>query len=500
MSSGLGGLLRVAYPGVAVAFVAAAGGAMLFPEAAEAHGLIGRGDLPLPEWLLAWGASLLLIGSFAGLVVLWPEPRLEGDTWRVAGGGRDGGFSLSRLLFNPVTEVALGVLSVGLLALVVYTGLEGTEAPDRNFSVTFVFVTFWLVLVVLSVLFGNVFRALSPWRAIGRAASAGFALVAGQRAPTPLRYPDRLGRWPAVLGLGGFLWFELVWGQSGFAAAGVTPYDVAIATLFYSAITFAGMALFGVERWNERGETFSVYFGMFASLSPPETRDGRIGLRRVFEGAKSWAGAIPGSLALVLVAIGGTTFDGAQEGALSDAIASTFETFDDAGLSPVNALRLTNTLYFAGSLLAVAAIFWAGIYGMRTVSTRYSARDLGRRFAHAFIPIALAYLVAHYFSLVIFQEQAQFTYLLSDPLGDGSNIFGTSTTAIDYTAVSATTIQWVQFASIVIGHAIALVLGHDRALALFGNTRDASWSQVWMLVVMLMFSLLGLYLLSQANA
>ena len=494
MSSGVVRVLRVGYPAAVAAFVAVALAGVLAPDAAEAHGLIGRGDLPLPDWLLAWGATLLLVGSFAGLVLLWRKPLFESDTWKPVAAG------LSRALLNPVTQTIVGLFSVGLLVLVVYSGLSGTLAPDRNFSVTFVFVTFWLGLVVLSVLFGNVFRSLSPWRAIGRGVSRLFELVAGQRAPAPLSYPQRLGRWPAVIGLLAFLWFELVWGQSGFAAAGVSPHDVAVAAIIYSAITFVGMALYGVDQWSDRGETFSVYFGMFASLSPFAVRDGRIGRRRVFEGAASWAAETPGSLALVLVAIGGTTFDGAQEGALKDAITSTFETLSDSGLSAVQALRLTNTIYLGISLLAIAGIFWAGIYGMRMVSTRYSARQLGSSFAHAFIPIALAYLVAHYFSLVVFQEQAQFTYLLSDPLGDGSNIFGTADSAIDYTAVGSVAVQWVQFGAIVAGHALALALGHDRALAIFGNTRDASWSQVWMLVVMLSFSLLGLYLLSQANA
>jgi hypothetical protein len=489
----LGRLFRVGFPVAVAAFLAVLATGAAFPGYAEAHGLIGRGDLPLPDWLLAWGATLLLIGSFAGLVLLWQQPKLEGDTWRAIAP------RFSALLLHPLTQTLFGLLSVGLLVLVVYSGLNGTEAPDRNFSVTFVFVTFWLGLVLLSVLFGSVFDALSPWRAIGRGVSALFSLVAGQRAPAPLSYPKRLGRWPAAVGLVGFLWFELVWGQSGFAAAGVSPHDVAVAAIVYSVVTFVGMALYGVDRWHERAETFSVYFGMFATISPLEVRDGRLGRRRVFERTTGWA-MIPGSLAVVLIAIGGTSFDGAQEGALNDAITSTFQTFTDGGMSPVTALRLTNSLYFAGSLLVVAGIFWAGIEGMRIVGTRRSSRELGRLFAHAFIPIALAYLVAHYFSLVAFQEQAQFTYLLSDPLGDGSNIFGTANSAIDYTLIGATTIQWVQFASIVLGHATALALGHDRALATFGGTREAWWSQLWMLAVMLIFSTLGLYLLSQANA
>ncbi len=493
MSAGLGRILRVGFPAACSAFLAVLAAGAVAPSYAEAHGLVGRGDLPLPDWLLAWGAALLLIGSFAALVLLWQEPKLEGDTWRPLGD------RTSAIVTSPITQFLAGLFAVALLVVTIYSGLSGTEAPDRNFSITFVFVTFWLGLVVLSIVFGDVFRALNPWRAIARAASAGFALIAGQRAPAPLTYPERLGRWPAAIGLLGFLWFELVWGQSGFAAAGVSPNDVAIAALVYSAITFIGMALFGIEQWTRRGETFSAYFGMFASMSILEIRDGRLGRRRVLEGTTRWAVA-PGSLAIVLIAIGGTSFDGAQEGALSEAIASLFETLTDAGLAPVEALRLTNTLFFAAAQLVVAGIFWAGIKGMRIVGTSKSARELGRLFAHAFIPIALAYLVAHYFSLLVFQEQAQFTYLLSDPLGDGSDIFGTAQGAIDYTVIGSTAVQWVQFGSIVVGHAIALALGHDRALATFGSSRDASWSQSWMLVVMLLFSTLGLYLLTQANA
>ena len=100
----------------------------------------------------------------------------------------------------------------------------------------------------------------------------------------------------------------------------------------------------------------------------------------------------------------------------------------------------------------------------------------------------------------VYNEQAQFTYLLSDPLGEGKNFFGTAGTAIDYTVIGGVTIQWVQFAAVVIGHATALALGHDRALAVFGTSRDASWSQIWTLVMMLMFSMLALWLLAGANA
>jgi hypothetical protein len=459
------------------------------------HALVGRQDLPIPEWLFAWGASLVLIVSFVGLSLAWHRARFEADGWRPLGA------ALSRLLVNPVTETLAGVIGVFLLGVVVWSGLQGTEAPDRNFSVTFVFVTAWLGLVVASVLIGDVFRAFNPWRAVARATGGVFKLVAGQSPPPPLRYPEQLGRWPAVAGILAFVWFELVYGQQGFQAVGLTPHSVAVATLAYSAYTFVAMVLFGSERWLDRGEAFSVYFGMFSRLAPLEVREGRLGLRKWLAGTTSWA-AVRGSVALVLLTIGATTFDGASEGALADPISSVFEWFGDLGFGPVAALRTANTLFLALTLAFVTGLFWAGIYGMHTVRASISTRRLGSLFAHAFIPIALAYLAAHYFSLVLFQEQAQFTYLLSDPLGEGSNYFGTAgpdSGGIDYGLISATGIWYVQVAALVVGHVTALVLGHDRAISLHGDTRLAARSQYWMLALMVGFTSLGLYLLSQAN-
>ena len=205
---------------------------------------------------------------------------------------------LSAAVLNAGTQLVCGLIGVGLFVVVLYAGFRGIEDPTQNFSVVFVFYTFWLGLVVLSVLFGDVFRAFNPWRAIGRTISGGFRLAAGQSAPAPFSYPERLGRWPAVLGVVLFVWLELIAG----GGASPTPHDVAIATVVYSVITFVCMGLFGVEEWIERGETFNAYFGMFARLGPFEARDGEVGRRRFLTGAPQWA-AVPGAAALVLTSI-----------------------------------------------------------------------------------------------------------------------------------------------------------------------------------------------------
>ena len=111
---------------------------------------------------------------------------------------------------------------------------------------------------------------------------------------------------------------------------------------------------------------------------------------------------------------------------------------------------------------------------------------------------SLAYVVAHYFSLLAYQGQA-LGYLASDPLGDGSDIFGTADQTIDYGVVSANGIWYVQVGSLIAGHVAALVLAHERALTFYRDARKATNSQYWMLAVMVCFTTLGLYLLSAAN-
>jgi hypothetical protein len=401
------------------------------------------------------------------------------------------------VIVGPVAQILAGIAGVALLALVVYAGLEGTEAPDRNFALIFVFVTFWLGLVLLSVLFGDVFKAFNPWRAIGRAVGGGFRLIAGRSAPAPLAYPERLGYLPAVIGVVAFIWLELVYGAGG--AVGLTPETVAVAVLVYSGITFVGMALFGVDRWIENGEAFSVYFRMFSTLSPLSVRDGRLGRRRPLSGTVRWGDA-PWALAMVLVSIGATSYDGASEGALQDPIEKTFDWVRDLGLGVTEAFRVNGSLWIGVVIAAVVLLYVVGVQGMHTVKGSPPARDLRRAFAGTLIPIALAYLVAHYFTLFLYQEQAQFTYLLSDPLGEGSDLFGTASGSIDYGLISANGVWYVQVAALVIGHVAALTLAHDRALKIYDTVRLAARSQYWMLAVMVGFTCLGLYLLSQANA
>jgi hypothetical protein len=466
--------------------------ATLLEELPFAHALVARQDLPIPAWLFAWGASIVLIVSFFALSAAWREPLFEDERSRSLGAG------ISGALLGIPGQLLCGSAGVLLLGLSIYAGLHGTEAPDRNFTITFLFVTVWLGFPVLGVVLGNVFKPFNPWRALGRAVGGGFEALAGQRF-AHARYPERLGRWPAAIGLLAFVWLEIVYGVSGGVAVGVAPHSAAVAALFYSAYTLVMMVIFGVEEWCERGEVFSVYFGMFSRLGIFGERDGRLVRRRPLSAAGHWA-TLPGSTAVVIASIATTSFDGGQEGIFKNAINSVYEWFVDGGIEKTTALRLTNTLFIVLCFVGVALVYLIGVRGMSTVRGAPPLRKLIPGFAHTLIPIAFAYLVAHYFSLVVFQEQAQFGYLLSDPLGTTStDLFGTASSGIDFTVLGANTIWYVQVAALVLGHVVGLVLAHDRATAWWGNYRDAARSQYWMLAVMVAFTCFGLYLLSSAN-
>ncbi len=464
-----------------VALGAVVAAALALPQAAHAHGVVGRLDLPLPAEVFGAAAAGVLVLSFVALAAGWSAPRFE--TYR------------ERRLFRlpVIVDVLGGALGLGVFCLTVYAGLAGVDSPLDNLAPTMVYVIVWVGVPFASLLFGDVFRVLSPWRALARALGAVAGRVSrGGGAAEPLPYPERLGYWPAVAGVVAFGICELCW------AAANEPTPLALLMLVYVAIQLVGMSLYGVEPWTRRADGLGVYFGLFARLAPLVRRDGALYARAPLVGATRLPEAA-GVAALLVVAISVTAFDGAREGPLfNDLVPSVQDAFVEVGFGRPLALELAFVLGLGVTIAVIGAVYTLAVAAMPAPPGGDRA-GLGRRFAHTLIPIVAAYVVAHYFSLLVYQGQDTLR-LLSDPLGDGADLLGFADRRIDYTVLTATAIWYVQVAALVVGHVAALVLGHDRALAIYGSPRAAVGSQVGMLVLMVCFTCLGLYLLSVANA
>ncbi len=453
--------------------------ALVFPAAAQAHGIVGKADLPIPVWLFSWTAAVVLVVSFVALSTLWRTPQLQSEH-------RTALFRMPAAI--PWVASAIGV---GLFGLVLYSGFAGAQVANANFSVTFVYVVFWVGVPVASVLFGDVFAVLNPWRSCARAIRwVGQRVAPGLFARPPVRYPPRLGVWPAVACLIGFAWLELVY------VARDEPSTLAGLSLGYFLVMLAGMTLFGVEEWSTRADGFSVYFNLLSRMSIL-CRDklGAVYARRPLSGLADMP-VLSGTVALVCTVIGTTTFDGLSNGGVWRTSEPHLQSlFSRLGFHQTPSLELAYTIGLLASVALVAGIYRLGIAGVRSVSDHYGAGELSRTFAHTLVPIGFAYVVAHYFSLLIWQGQA-IGYLASDPLGNGANIFGTSSYQIDYAIISYAAIWYVQVVALIGGHVSGLALAHDRALSMYRDPQEAIRSQYWMLAVMVAFTSFGLWLLS----
>jgi hypothetical protein len=453
--------------------------ALVAPASAQAHGIVGKADLPIPVWLFSWTAAIVLVVSFVALSTMWTRSQLQHPRLR--------------RLFHlpPALEWLAGLFGLALFALVIYSGFDGAQVTQANFSVTFIYVIFWVGTPVLSVLFGDLFHALSPWRTCGRVlAWLVRRLRRGRPGQPPLRYPRRLGLWPATAGIVGFAWLELIYVEKD------RPSILAALSLGYFLVMLGGMALFGVEEWCSQADGFGVYFNLLSKLSALVRRaDGAVYLRRPLSGVTDLE-IRAGTVAFICTQIGTTTFDGFSNGGIwrnnEPSLQSLFETL---GLHPTPAQELAYSAGLVFCILLISAVYRVGILGVHKVSDRYDRGTLTRTFVHSLVPIAFAYVLAHYFSLLLWQSQA-IVYLASDPLGNGSNLFGTAGFQIDYHLISYAAIWYVQVAALVSGHVGGLALAHDRALVLYKDPEEAVRSQYWMLAVMVAFTSFGLWLLS----
>jgi hypothetical protein len=453
--------------------------ALAMPANALAHGIVGRADLPIPVWLFSWTAAIVLVVSFVALSTMWTRPQLQEARLRRL-------FALPRGV-----EWLASLVGVGLFALVVYSGFAGAQVTQANFSVTFIYVIFWVGLPVASVLFGDVFRALNPWRTCGRVLAALIRLLRrGRPVSTLLRYPRWLGLWPASAGIVGFAWLELIYVEKD------NPSTLAALSLGYLLAMLAGMALFGVEEWSTQADGFGVYFNLLSKLSALVRReDATVYLRRPLSGVTDLQ-IRSGTVAFICTQIGTTTFDGFSNGGIWRNNEPNLQSLvEGLGFNPTPAQELAYSVGLIFCILVICSVYRLGIVGVRNVSDRYDTHMLTRTFAHTLVPISFAYVLAHYFSLLLWQSQAMI-YLASDPLGNGANIFGTSNFQIDYHLISYAAIWYVQVAALVGGHVGGLALAHDRALVLYKDPEEAVRSQYWMLAVMVAFTSFGLWLLS----
>lgn len=470
--------------------VAAAAG---LPVAAPAHGhAFGeRYELPLPLGLYLGGAAIAVVVSFVAVAWFLRDVPLSGryprlDLLR---------YPLGRLAAHPAVLFVLRLFSVALFVLVVAAGLFGAQDPYRNIAPVLAWIVWWVGMAVFSAFVGDLWAIVNPWRTMFAWAEAIWRRIGRRPLSRDARYPESLGVWPAVLLLGLFAWSELI------SPRPAAPAYIAWIALAYSALTWAGMAIFGRERWLRHGEVFSVVFAMLARFAPTEVRVGGS------DGGRGWTLRLPAvgllgnetvsssMVALIVLYLVATIFDGV----LATPAWQSFEV-SLAGAIPLAA----DTASMAVRTCALFGfwLFFLGLYLLTCramaalVEDKPTAGQIARRFVPTLVPIAIAYHLAHYLGYLLVQGQYAIP-LASDPLGRGWDLFGTAGYRVDIGVVGARFAWYTAVAAIVAGHVVAVVLGHIQALATFSKRRSATRSQYPLTAFMIALTVASLTIMAE---
>jgi hypothetical protein len=352
-----------------------------------------------------------------------------------------------------------------------------------------VYVWWWVGLVPLSLLLGPAYKALSPVRTI----NAAFARVSGTDPDQGVfTYPERLGYWPAAVGLFAFVWLELVY-----------PYSTELGPVrlwcsAYVAAMLLGGALFG-NRFYERGDPFEVYSTLVGKLSvwgrrrdgEPADGPGRLVVRSPLANLDT-VEVRPGLVAVAAVLFGSTAFDSFKDSSIWIRFIQNNETISGSR----DLVDVANNLALLSFCVGVGLIFAAGTM-LTSLGPGTRRRDLPDRFGHSIVPIIIGYIVAHYLTYLV--EYGQQTFIqVSDPFSNGSNWFGTADLEPSYWfTYHPTLLASIKVLAVIVGHVVGVIAAHERAVRLLPQKHQLT-GQLPLLVAMIAFTVGGLLLLFAA--
>jgi hypothetical protein len=427
--------------------------------------------LLLPTGYYSIGGALAVAASF--LVLALVPPRLLTGIW-----------SKELVLFplRAEAKTVTSLLSFLFFAILVAAGFWGSRDPLSNPLPLTIWTLLWVAMALVQGLLGDAWAWLNPWYGPCR-------LVARfRRNDAPLALPQRLGMWPAVVLLLAFAWFELVY------PAPDDPERLARAAGLYWLATFIAMLIFGHEQWSRRGEFLSVFFRVlshFALLGRDE--QGRLTLR--WPGARLLeTGPLPKSgVAFVLLALSSVSFDG---------LTHTFFWMGILGVNPLDfpgrtAVMAPNTIGLLASFAVLGAVFMLAVRLGDALAGQTGRDDSAGLLVWSIVPIALAYHLAHYLAALMVDSQYALV-ALSDPFALDWNLFGT---AHLHVGAGAAWVLWnIQAGAIVAGHVLAVLVAHALACRLYGDARRATFSQLPLTLLMIGYTVFGLWLLATPSA
>ncbi|RUU13949.1 hypothetical protein EOD23_02805 [Mesorhizobium sp. USDA-HM6] len=453
----------------------------LLPTPAFAHASDRGHVLLLPTGYYIAGGALAVAVSFLVLALL-PPAALD-RFWRRR---------LPLFAFGDAPRTVISLLSFAGFALLIGAGLFGSRDPLSNPLPLVIWTLLWAGFTLLQGVFGDLWSWFNPCYGPWRVAPHVFGLRKDDTQPS--RLPPWLGFWPAFVLFFAFAWFELI------DPAPDDPSRLAFAAGFYWLVSFVAMLFFGYGDWSRRGEFLSVFFSMVARFAPIQREEGRVGL--CWPGAKLLAAEPlpPSGIAFLLLALSSVSFDGLSK------------TFFWLGLFGINPLEFPGRTALIGigsfglvlTFVLLAAVFALAVFlGQRLAGDAQPFNKAAGLLVWSIVPIALAYHIAHYLTALLVDGQYALV-ALSDPFALGWNLFGTVDMEVEAGITAGAESAWwlwnCQAGVIIAGHVLAVLVAHGLAWRMHPQASRAALSQLPLTLLMIAYTIFGLWLLATPTA
>ena len=403
------------------------------------HGIINVGDLPIPFDMVLNAAVLVIVVTFVFLKTSWKESILTSQ----------------ETLFSTKQSLSGKIFGFIILLFLIVPGLVNNEPAKTSITPLILWIFLWIAVPVLGLVFGDLYAKFNP-----------LAIIVNREGVSHNVY------------FASFLficltWFELVWNKPG------NPRHIGIVFLILLVVVSV------VQRfYNKTLIEVDPLLLLHHLYSKMRITNSKPVFRTLLNNISNLA-QLKGMEYFILLMIGTVTYDGLRETTFW------FELFG----SQTYETSFSTVAFLLINLLIIVFYRFACYFAIRVSGEDLNLNEISLKFGHTMLPIAFAYHVTHYLSLLLFEFQTV-VYRLNDPFGFGWNLFNVQEPEVNY-FLEPIALWTIMVIVTLAGHMLSVVLAHDLSVKLFGHQKSDKTQYVFLFITVAL-TLQALFVLSVA--
>ncbi len=388
------------------------------------HGIGSVGDLPIPFQTVLNVSAWVIVLTFVFLKVSWKQSVL-----------------IRKETVLDQKQPLLGkIFGFIILTLLIFPGLVGNEGAKTSITPLILWVFLWIGIPVLGLIFGDIYAKFNP-----------LAIF-----PSNEKRPSTV--WLASVLFLGLTWFELVWRKPG------NPTHIGIVFIVLLLVTTVARIFFG--KASIEVDPLHLLHHLYAKLQFTVSRPI---YKNMLENIANLSN-FKGMEYFILLMIGTVTYDGLR--------GTTFW-YNLFGSSTLK-ISFSTLAFLSINIIIISSYRFACWFALKVSGEKKELNEISLLFAHTMLPIAFAYHVTHYLSLLLYESQT-ILYRLNDPYGIGWNLFGVEEISVNY-FLTPVALWGIQVFVTLAGHMLSVVLAHDLAIKLFGHQQSDKTQYIFLLI------------------